>query len=114
MIPWFTYPLIGVIVNHVILIGRLLSDWHYSKTQKNVSVASNVIVTIKHRLDGEKGYEHHEITVWGNRADQIVECSKKGDRLSIIGEILTSIYTTKEGKERRSKKIHVHKFQLED
>lgn len=110
-----SYTRIGVHkLNHVILIGRLLSDWHYSKTQKNVSVASNIVVTEERRQDGESSFEHHEITVWGNRADQIVETAKKGDRLSIIGKILTSVYTTKTGKERRSKKIHVHKFQLEE
>ncbi len=101
-------------MNHVILIGRLLNEWHYSKTKKNVSVASNVIVTVENLQDGETTAEQHEITVWGNRADQIVAATKQGDRVSIIGKILTSVYTTKDGKERRSKKIHVHKFQRED
>jgi single-stranded DNA-binding protein len=100
-------------LNHVVLIGRLLSDWHYSKTQKDISVASNIIVTAEKKSDGSIAYEHHEITAWGTRADQIIAINK-GDRLSIIGKIATSIYTTKTGVERRTKKIHVHKFQIED
>lgn len=101
-------------MNHVILIGRLLNEWHYSKTQKNISVASNIIVTVERRQDGDSTTEHHEITVWGNRADQIVEAVNRGDRIYIIGKILTSVYITKNGKERRTKKIHVHKFEPVD
>lgn len=96
-------------MNHVILIGRLLHDWHHNKTNNDVSVASNTLVTVEHKSGKE---EHHELTAWGLRADQIVDASAKGDTLTIVGKIVTSIWQNKAGTTSQCKKIHVHKFNV--
>ena len=96
-------------MNHVVLVGKLLHDWHFNKTQNDVSVASNTLVTKEIKSGNE---EHHELTVWSLRADQIIDASKKGDVLTIVGKIVTSIWQNKAGLTSQTKKIHVHKFNV--
>lgn len=98
-------------MNHVILVGKLLNPWHFNRTQKGVSVASNIVVTSEDRAEG-KADEEHELVVWGQRAEQIVELSREGDTITIVGKIITSIWESKSGKPRKTKKIHVHKFEV--
>jgi len=98
-------------MNHVILVGKLMNPWHFNKTQKGVSVASNIVITNEDRAEG-KADEEHELVVWGQRAEQIVDLSRQGDTITIVGKIITSIWQSKTGKERKTKKIHVHKLEV--
>jgi single-strand DNA-binding protein len=96
-------------MNLVILIGRLGNDPDYFTFENGTKVARMSLATTKAWTDKNSGEkikrtEWHRVSVWGAQADVAHKYCKKGDLISIRGEIRTNEYE-KDGQKKYSTEI---------
>ncbi|TNK83280.1 single-stranded DNA-binding protein [Mycoplasmopsis pullorum] len=88
-------------MNQVILIGRIASDVHYGKTQKQYSYAHTTIAVERRRNSQNIVTDFIPVTAWYSNADFLYNYIPKGTLVSIRGSINTSSYTNKNGTDVR-------------
>lgn len=87
-------------MNKVALIGRWTKDLELSVTQGNgTSVAKGTIaINRKFKKEGQPEADFLPVVIWGKQAESTAKyCGQKGNQLSIVGRLETSIYTNKDG-----------------
>lgn len=98
-------------VNMAILIGHLGRDAESRATQSGQTVTNLSVATSKKWKDKATGEqkertEWHKVTIWGVMAEWARDC-RKGDRVSVIGELQTREYTDQSGTTRYTTEIVV-------
>lgn len=89
-------------MNNVILIGRLTAAPELKTTASGNSVTSFTVAVDRRYSgkDGERQTDFINCVAWRNTAEFISKYFKKGDPITIQGEIQTRKYTDKDGNNR--------------
>lgn len=93
-------------VNNVVLVGRISSEFQeypVGDTKKvlfNLAVDKPLATQKKEELkaDGKPTADFPQIQAWGKIAENLLQHKKKGDTLSIVGSLSTSVYEDKNSK----------------
>lgn len=97
-------------VNKVILIGNI-GNIHNATPDTGVKYI-NFSVATNETIKGEKKTEWHNIVAFGKNAEHIEEWCKPGTKVYIEGKIQSSVYTDKDGIEKKSYKILCNQFDI--
>lgn len=86
-------------------IGRLVTDPELKNVKKNEEEISvcNVDIAVN-RLRSDK-VDYIPLTVWGKKAEQLVEGNKKGSRIFVEGDLQTDIYEKSDGTKGKNYKV---------
>ena len=99
--------------NKLHAIGRLTGDPEL-KTLGNTTAATFSLAsdTRNKTADGKVITNFYRCTVWGKQADTICKYTHKGDKLSIIGDLVLREYTDRNGAPRISPDVSVSDFEF--
>lgn len=94
-------------VNHVILMGRLVRDPELRSTPGGDSVC-NFAVAINEASKGRNGEKHEktifvDCTCWKKQAEAVHQYKRKGDLLLIEGKLALSEWVDAQTQQKRSK-----------
>lgn len=96
-------------MNFVVLTGRLTADAEIKYTQNNIPVTSfSLAVERRFQKDGERVTDFINCVAWRNTAEFISKYFKKGDPITIQGEIQTRKYTDKDGNKRTAVEVIIN------
>ena len=88
-------------MNHVVLVGRLVSNPDLKYSQKNTSVAiARYTLAVDRRFsknDNEKSTDFIRCVAFKKSAEFAMKYFKKGQRIAIEGRLQTNKYNNKEG-----------------
>ena len=94
-------------LNSVVLMGRLTADPEVRTTQSGIAVTKFCIaVDRKYQQSKEKKEaDFIDIVAWRGTAEFVGKYFRKGNLIAIKGELQTSTYTDKDGKNRKSTEV---------
>lgn len=86
-------------MNKVIISGRVVQDPELKTTKSGVPVSTNTLAVNRKQKDGNGEYivDFIDFTVWKHSAEYFCNYGKKGDFLTVSGEIHQDNYTDKNG-----------------
>ncbi len=89
-----------IIINKVVLIGRLTKDPQIKFTPGTGTAVCNFTMAVNRRFkkEGQPDADFIPIVVWGKQAESTANYMKKGSQLSVAGRIETRSYDGKSGK----------------
>ena len=102
-------------LNHVILIGRLVSDPQLRYTKSGTVVASFTLANNKsYSTGGEKKEQvsYFDCIAWSKMGEIITEYCKKGKMIAIEGRLQQRTWQDSEGKNKSKIEIVVENFQF--
>lgn len=92
-----------MLLNNVVLIGRLTAEPDYRTTQSGVTLARfTLAVERDYQRNGERQTDFLDITAWRGTADFVSRYFHKGQLVAVHGSVQTGSYTDKDGNKRRS------------
>ena len=95
-------------LNHIVLMGRLVRDPELRQTQSGVSVVSFRIAVdrdFQNRDSGEKQADFIDIVAWRNTAEFVSKYFFKGSMAVVSGRLQLRDWTDRDGGKRRSAEI---------
>lgn len=94
-------------LNHIIIMGRLIRDPELRKTGSGLSVASFTVAVDRDRAaEGqEKETDFIDCVAWRNTADFVSKYFTKGRMIIVSGRLQIRSWTDKEGNKRRSAEV---------
>ena len=93
-------------LNHIVLMGRLVRDPELRRTQSGVAVASfTLAVDRDFQSGGEKQTDFIDIVAWRNTAEFVSRYFTKGRMAVVSGRLQLRDWTDREGNKRRSAEI---------
>lgn len=97
-------------INHVILLGRLTATPELKTTTSGTTVTTFTIAVDRRfqTKDGEKQTDFINCVAWRNTAEFISKYFKKGDPISIQGELQPRKYTDKDGNNRIATEVVIN------
>lgn len=101
-------------MNKSILIGRLTHETSLNFTQSGKSV-TNFTLAVPRRFKNEKGEKVTDFikcVIWGKLADRFVDFVKKGNRVSVFGELQSRSYIDKNNQKQTIVEINVVEFEV--
>lgn len=100
----------NLVQNSVTLIGYLGQNPEKRDTKNGLPMATFSIATKEtYTKEGEKitKTQWHKCVSYGKTSELILQYTKKGSHVAVMGQITYNNYTDKEGKERNSTNIKV-------
>lgn len=95
-------------LNHIVLMGRLVRDPELRHTQSGTAVASFSLAVdrdFKDRNTGEKATDFIDIVAWRQTAEFVSRYFTKGRMAVVEGRLQIRDWTDKEGGKRRSAEV---------
>ncbi len=95
-------------LNHIVLMGRLVRDPELRQTQSGVSVVSFRIAVdrdFQNRDSGEKQADFIDIVAWRNTAEFVSKYFTKGRMAVVSGRLQVREWTDREGGKRYSTEV---------
>ena len=95
-------------LNHVVVMGRLVADPDLKTTPSGVSVCNIRLACdrdYKDKATGERETDWLNVTAWRGTADYINQYFTKGRMIVVSGRIQTRNYTDKDGNKRTATDI---------
>ena len=91
-----------IIINKVVLIGRLTSDplLKYTPGQGTAVTTVTIAVDRQKTKDGKKEADFIPVVIWGKSAEATAQHMRKGLLMGIAGRTQTRSYEAKEGGKR--------------
>ena len=101
-------------MNSVQLIGRLTKDLDLRYTQSGKAVATGTLAVNRRfkNASGESEADFINIQIWDKSAENLVNFTRKGSQIGVIGRIETRNYENKEGARVYVTEIVVENFTL--
>jgi single-strand DNA-binding protein len=96
-------------MNKVILIGNLSKDVEKRQTQ-NGNVVANFSIAVSRTFSDETDF--HNITVWGNQAENCAKYLKKGSKVGIVGALQNRSYEANDGTKRTITEINASEVEF--
>lgn len=89
-----------MLMNKVVLIGRLTKDPELRFTPGNGAAVTTVTIAIDryNSKTGEREADFVPVVVWGKQAENLANYMTKGKRIAVSGRIQTRSYEGKDGK----------------
>lgn len=103
-----------IIINKVLLIGRICNPIELRYTNSNIEVVTlNLAVKRDYKSQfGEYETDFINVAVYKNLAKNIFEYCEKGDKVAIEGSWRTSVYQDKDGNNRTSSTVVANKVEF--
>ena len=95
-------------LNHIVLMGRLVRDPELRRTQSGIAVTSFRIAVdrdFQSRDGGEKQADFIDIVAWRNTAEYVAKYFTKGRMAVVSGRLQMRDWTDKEGGKRTSAEV---------
>ncbi len=95
-------------LNHIVLMGRLVRDPELRHTQSGTAVASFTLAVdrdFKDKQTGEKATDFIDIVAWRQTAEFVSRYFTKGRMAVVEGRLQIRDWTDKEGGKRRSAEV---------
>ena len=95
-------------LNHIVLMGRLVADPELRTTPSGVSVATFALACdrdFKNKQTGERETDFVNIVVWRQTAEFVSRYFTKGRMAVVEGRLQTRKYTDKEGNKRTAVEV---------
>lgn len=92
-------------LNNTSIVGRLTADPEIKTVKSNKDGKEVAVLRLNVAVDRpgkDAGCDFIPVTMWGKTAEFVGKYWKKGDLISIVGELRQNNYTDKEGKKRSS------------
>ena len=105
-----------IIINKVILLGRLVADPETRMTQSNITMTRFKLAVNRQgkKEDGQPTADFFQITAWRQTAEFVQKYFTKGQQVLIEGYLRNNQYTDKDGNKRYSDDIHADKVYFAD
>ena len=81
-------------MKNVVIAGNCTKDAEVRTTQSGASVAG-FSLAVNGFANGAKTTDYFDVSVWGKRADAVMQFAKKGSKMCISGELGTREYNGK-------------------
>ena len=105
-------------INKVVLVGKVVSDISFSKTETESSIARFTLATSRFfkGRDGERKTDtcFHNMIAWDLVAETIARYVKKGDELGISGRLNNKSVKQDDGSYKNYSQITVEEFYFGD
>lgn len=98
-------------MNKIFLIGHLGGDVEARTTKNGLKIAKFSLAT-NYVINQKKHVQWHSISAFDKTADIALRYLKKGDQVSVVGEIRTHDYTGKDGIARKHTEVLVRELYL--
>ena len=90
-------------MQRIILIGNITRDPELSETNSGISVCRfSVAVNRRRTGDGEQQTDFFNVTAWRGLAETVARYCKKGNKVTVAGQIQIRQYEDREGAKRAS------------
>ena len=100
-----------IIINKVILLGRLVADPETRMTQSNIAMTRFKLAVNRQgkKEEGQPTADFFQITAWRQTAEFVGKYFSKGQQVLIEGYLRNNTWTDKDGNKRYSDDIHADK-----
>ena len=98
----------NIMLNHIVLMGRLTRDPELRRTPNGTAVASFTLAVDRDfasRESGEKETDFIDVVAWGHTAEFVSKYFSKGQMAAVTGRLQIRDWTDKEGGKRRSAEV---------
>lgn len=94
-------------MNKCIFIGNLTKDPELTETPNGVKVARFTIAVSRRfaNADGERVTDFINCVAWRNQGENLAKYCKKGDKISVVGELQNRSYEAQDGSKRHITEI---------
>lgn len=95
-------------LNHIVLMGRLVRDPELRNTQSGIAVVSFTLAVdrdFSNRDTGEKETDFIDITAWRNTAEFVSKYFSKGRMAVVSGRLQIRSYTDRDGNKRKAAEV---------
>ena len=105
-----------IIINKVILLGRLVADPETRYTQSNIAMTRFKLAVNRQgkKEDGQPTADFFQVTAWRHTAEFVQKYFTKGQQVLIEGYLRNNTWTDKDGNKRYSDDIHAEKVYFAD
>ena len=105
-----------IIINKVILLGRLVADPETRTTQSGIAMTRFKLAVNRQGKpqEGQPTADFFQITAWRHTAEFVSKYFSKGQQVLIEGYLRNNSYTDKEGNKRYSDDIHATQVYFAD
>jgi single-strand DNA-binding protein len=105
-----------IIINKVILLGRLVADPETRYTQSNIAMTRFKLAVNRQgkKEDGQPTADFFQVTAWRATAEFVQKYFSKGQQVLIEGYLRNNQYTDKDGNKRYSDDIHASQVYFAD
>ncbi len=103
-------------LNHVVLIGRLVADPEIRYTQSGIPVA-NICIAVDRKFrnaSGERDTDFINIVAWRKLAELLEKYMKKGRLIAVQGTLQMRKYQTREGENRTTYEVQADSIEFLD
>lgn len=101
-------------MNKVILLGRLTRDpdVRYSQSDSGIAVARYTLAVDRNSKNDENNADFISCVCFGKSAEFVEKYLHKGDKIAVLGRIMTGNYTNKDGQKIYTTEVVVelHEF----
>lgn len=96
-----------IILNRVVLIGRLTRDPELRYTQSGIAVASFTLAVDRgfKNANGEREADFIDVTVWKQQAENCANYLSKGKLVAVDGSLRIRSYETADGQKRKAAEV---------
>jgi len=104
-------------INKIILVGKVVSDITFSKTETESSMARFTLATNRFfKRDGERKTDtcYHNMVAWDLIAETIARYVKKGDELGISGRLNNKSVKQEDGSYKNYSQVVIEEFYFGD
>ena len=99
-------------LNHIIIMGRIVRDPELRHTQSGTAVASFSLAVDRDGKD--KGTDFIDVTAWRNTAEFVSKYFIKGRMAVVEGRLQMETWTDRDGNKRTSHKVVAHSVYFGD
>lgn len=105
-----------IIINKVILLGRLVADPETRITQNNTAMARFKLAVNRQgkKEEGQPTADFFQITAWRATAEFVQKYFHKGQQVLIEGYLRNNNWTDKDGNKRYSDEVHADQVYFAD
>ena len=106
-----------IMLNHIIIMGRLVHDPELRHTQSGTSVCTITLAVdrdYRPKDGGEKQTDFIDVVAWGQRADFVAKYFSKGRQVVAEGSLQSRKWTDKNGVNRTNWEVRADNFYFAD
>ncbi len=103
-----------IMINNVVLVGRMTRDAELRYTPSNQAVATFTLAVNRNfkNQDGEREADFINCVIWRQQAENLANWAKKGALIGVTGRIQTRSYDNQQGQRVYVTEVVAESFQL--
>lgn len=90
----------GVILNHFVIVGRMVEKPELRLTSSNIKFATASVKVKRNFKNADNVYDYDvfQVTLWRGIAEDVIDVCEPGALVGVRGRVQTSFYTSEENK----------------